>query len=138
MLGTPDYMAPEIILGKEHSYAVDWWALGIIGYELITGALPFHDTESVQKVFDNILQMNIKWPKVGTSENDLSPDAYDFLSRLITFDPEKRLGSNGVEEVKKHPFFKDIDWDTIRDEGAPWVPQVRNDMDISNFRQDKT
>ena len=79
----------------------------------------------------------MKWPPVGREENQISPEVFDLLNRFLTFDPAKRLGSNGIHEIKDHPFFADIIWEKVRDEIPPFVPYVKNDTDTSNFREEK-
>jgi serine/threonine-protein kinase RIM15 len=124
-------MAPEVIKGLDHNFTVDFWALGVIAYEFITGALPFND-DSPDLVFKKILKKEMTWPPIGTEENEMSPEAFDFINRLLELDPQKRLGKNGINELKDHPFFSDIKWDEIMDEPVPMVPQGR-DFDPSNF-----
>jgi serine/threonine protein kinase len=105
-------MAPEVIKGDEHTFALDFWSLGVITYEFLTGNLPFND-ETSEKVFMKILKRDIKFPNIGREEGDMSPEAYDFINKLLTIDPKKRLGYSGIEEIKNHPFFADINWETI-------------------------
>ncbi|KAI8078172.1 uncharacterized protein B0P05DRAFT_491594 [Gilbertella persicaria] len=128
-IGTPDYLAPESILGTGQDSMVDWWALGVICYEFLYGYPPFH-AETPDKVFENILSRNINWHK---DDIDLSEDAYDFMGRLLTLDPEKRLGRNGPEEVKQHPFFKDIKWDQILHESPSFIPKPMDQEDTDYF-----
>lgn len=128
-VGTPDYLAPESILGTGQDSMVDWWALGVICYEFLYGFPPFH-AETPDKVFENILSRNIDWHK---DEVDLPEEAYDFMERLLTLDPEKRLGRNGPEEVRQHPFFKDLDWDKLLTESPSFVPQPVNEEDTDYF-----
>jgi serum/glucocorticoid-regulated kinase 2 len=104
MPGTPEYPAPEVLLGQESSRKVDWWSLGIILYEILTGLPPFYhkdDDERRHKIIGESL------PQLP---DGLSPPARDFLVRLLHKDPEKRLGANGSSEVKAHAFFHDVDW----------------------------
>lgn len=109
VVGTPDYLAPEILLGTGHGPAVDWWALGVIVFEFVTGIPPFND-ETVEQIFRNILSRDIPW----TDEN-MSKDCRDFIDKLLTQDPSQRLGSSGTEKVKCHPFFAEITWETLLD-----------------------
>jgi len=132
IIGTPDYIAPEIIKGEEQSYTVDWWALGIILYELLLGATPFTD-KNPQKVFENILDSYIEWPGVGTGEGEISPEAFDLMKRLLEYDPTKRLGSGGANEIMQHPFFKEINWSNLRYEDPPFVPEPKNIVDTQYF-----
>lgn len=128
-VGTPDYMAPEVIkldVKDEYQTAIDWWALGCIIYQFILEAPPFND-ETKEGIFNNIKNhphnYHIKFPPVGDEEGCLSFEAKDIIDRLLEPDPAKRLGSGGVEEIKNHPFFKDIDWEGIRKLEPPIIPE---------------
>ena len=134
LLGTPDYIAPEVIQGLPVTKAVDWWALGIITCEFLTGRLPFND-ETPEKVFTNILKKNIKWPQ--KMEEIISKPAVDFIKSLMEYDISKRLGSNGIKEIKQHEFFKDIDWNNIRSMKPPFVPEVQSEIDTTFFSDGK-
>ncbi|KAJ8950148.1 hypothetical protein NQ314_008001 [Rhamnusium bicolor] len=140
ILGTPDYLAPELLLRKGHNHAVDWWALGCCFYEFVTGIPPFNDV-TPQQVFKNILEHNIEWP---TDEEALSTEVMQAIEFLLTEDPEKRPGA---DEVMKMETFKNIDWDNLLSMTPPFVPdpydltdtgyfQARNELlnfNISNF-----
>ena len=129
-VGTPDYLAPESILGIGiDDMAVDWWALGVILYEFFYGYPPFHE-ETVDKVFDNILSRRIEWHE---DVMDISPEARDLMEKLMCSDPKSRLGSKGAEEVKSHPFFQGIDWDNLFNADGPFVPQVTNPESTDYF-----
>ncbi|KDP38482.1 hypothetical protein JCGZ_04407 [Jatropha curcas] len=128
-VGTPDYLAPEILLGTEHGYAVDWWSVGIILFELITGVPPF-GAERPEIIFDNILNRKIPWPPIPDS---MSYEAQDLINRLITHDPNQRLGANGSTEVKSHPFFRGVDWDNLALQKAVFVPSPDSADDTSYF-----
>ncbi|KAL0073273.1 hypothetical protein F4703DRAFT_1972825, partial [Phycomyces blakesleeanus] len=128
-IGTPDYIAPESILGTGEDTMVDWWALGVICYEFLYGIPPFH-AETPDKVFENILSRRIDWHEGSV---DISPEARDFMERLMTLDPRKRLGANGPEEVKQHPFFKDLNWDTLLKESPSFIPNPENVEDTNYF-----
>ncbi|KAF9653379.1 hypothetical protein BDM02DRAFT_3087384 [Thelephora ganbajun] len=120
-VGTPDYLAPETILGlRGDDAAVDWWALGVITYEFLYGIPPFH-ADTPEKVFENILSGHVEWHEDFI---EISSEARDFLERLMTLDPARRLGANGADEVKNHPFFSDINWDTVTTSEAAFIPQV--------------
>jgi serine/threonine protein kinase len=121
ILGTADYMAPEVIEGKEHTFALDFWSLGVIAYEFLTGGLPFHD-ETPEKVFKKILAKDLTYPPVGTEEGMLSPEAFDFMDKLMTLDPKKRLGYKSIDEIKNHPFFNGIVWEKLMEGAAPFIP----------------
>ncbi|XP_050233224.1 probable serine/threonine protein kinase IRE4 isoform X2 [Mercurialis annua] len=128
-VGTPDYLAPEILLGTVHGYAADWWSVGIILFELITGIPPF-TAERPEIIFDNILNRKIPWPPVPES---MSYEAQDLINRLITHDPDQRLGANGSSEVKSHPFFRGVDWDNLALQKAVFVPSLDSADDTSYF-----
>ncbi|KAK3846784.1 MAG: kinase response regulator receiver domain-containing protein [Linnemannia gamsii] len=128
-VGTPDYIAPECVLGMSQDAMVDWWALGVICYEFLYGCPPFHG-ETPEQVFENILSRDIDWME---SELEISPEARDFMERLLCSDPEQRLGFNGAEEVKSHPFFKDINWDTLLSERPAFVPAPADIEDTEYF-----
>ena len=125
-------MAPEVIMGKDTDYTLDFWSLGIIGYEFFTGNLPFNDS-SPELIFKNILSKEIQWPEVGEREDQMHPDVKDFLEKLLTRDPKQRLGATrGVQELKEHPFLADVNWDTLITDPAPWIPGGK-EADDSNF-----
>ncbi|XP_051113512.1 probable serine/threonine protein kinase IREH1 isoform X2 [Andrographis paniculata] len=128
-VGTPDYLAPEILLGTGHGFTADWWSVGVILFELIVGIPPFN-AEHPQKIFENILNQKIPWPGVP---DEMSLEAYDLIDRFLTEDPNQRLGAGGASEVKQHPFFKDINWDTLARQKAAFVPASEGAMDTSYF-----
>ncbi|KDQ29312.1 Serine/threonine protein kinase RIM15 [Pleurotus ostreatus PC15] len=129
-VGTPDYLAPETILGlRGDDAAVDWWALGVITYEFLYGLPPFH-AETPEKVFENILSGHIEWHEDWV---DFSDEARDFMQRLMTLDPTQRLGAKGAEEVKAHPFLADIDWDKVTTTEAAFIPQVTDPESTDYF-----
>ena len=113
IVGTPDYIAPEVLKGEcIEAFSIDWWAFGVIVYELLCGIPPFNDKEKDQ-VFDNILNLKMEWPDIGRLatylgylDSCMSPEAQDLIRGFLTLDPAKRLGSNGIEEIKDHPFFR--------------------------------
>ncbi|CAG8441902.1 11862_t:CDS:10 [Diversispora eburnea] len=125
LLGTPDYLAPELLLGIGHSTAVDWWSLGVCLFEFLLGYPPFND-DTPQSIFRNILNHDIQWPPEGF----LSPEAKDLISKLLNQTPDKRPT---VEEVKTHPFFNGIVWENIRQQKAPFVPNPEDEQDTSYF-----
>ncbi|XXG63359.1 hypothetical protein AAC387_Pa05g1570 [Persea americana] len=128
-VGTPDYLAPEILLGISHGTTADWWSVGVILFELIVGIPPFN-AEHPQTIFDNILNRKIPWP--GAPE-EMSHEAQDLIDKLLTEDPNQRLGANGASEVKQHVFFKDINWDTLARQKAAFVPASDSAFDTSYF-----
>ncbi|ETK74481.1 AGC/MAST/MAST protein kinase [Phytophthora nicotianae] len=124
--GTPDYLAPEIILGVPHGPPVDYWALGIILYEMLVGFPPFND-DTVDAIFDNILERQILWPD---GEKCLSAEAVDLIDKLLDPSPSTRMGWEGI---KLHPFFDGINWDTILESVPPFVPTLEGPNDTSYF-----
>ncbi|WOL09240.1 putative serine/threonine protein kinase IREH1 [Canna indica] len=128
-VGTPDYLAPEILLGTGHGASADWWSVGVILFELIVGIPPFNAAHP-QKIFDNILNRKIPWPHVP---EEMSFEAHNLIDKLLTEDPHQRLGAQGASEVKQHMFFKDINWDTLARQKAAFVPSSDNALDTSYF-----
>ncbi|KAK9709568.1 rim15, signal transduction response regulator [Basidiobolus ranarum] len=128
-IGTPDYLAPESILGTGQDAMVDWWALGVILYEFLYGIPPFN-ADSPEEVFENILSRNIDWYE---GQVQVSPEARNLMEQLMSTDVEKRLGANGVEEVKSHPFFAGIDWDILLTERPVFIPQPESIEDTDYF-----
>jgi serine/threonine protein kinase len=127
VVGTSDYLAPEVILASGHDTAVDWWALGVVMFEMLIGVPPFYDG-NLQATFENILSRNIEWPE------ELSPEARDIIDRLLTVDVNERLGSRGAAEVKQHPFFRGIDWANLHNQQPFFLPTVKGDDDTGNFQ----
>ncbi|XP_006767859.1 PREDICTED: serine/threonine-protein kinase greatwall isoform X2 [Myotis davidii] len=126
ILGTPDYLAPELLLGRAHGPAVDWWALGVCLFEFLTGIPPFND-ETPQQVFQNILKRDIPWPE---GEEKLSDDAQSAVEILLTIDDTKRAG---MKELKHHPLFSDVDWENLQHQPMPFIPQPDGETDTSYF-----
>ncbi|XP_054048692.1 serine/threonine-protein kinase greatwall [Rissa tridactyla] len=126
ILGTPDYLAPELLLTKPHGSAVDWWALGVCLYEFLTGIPPFND-ETPAQVFQNILKRDIPWPE---GEEKLSDNAQNAIDILLTIDSTKRAG---LKELKHHPLFHGVDWDNLQNQTMPFIPQPDDETDTSYF-----
>ncbi|XVF09682.1 hypothetical protein REPUB_Repub07fG0115900 [Reevesia pubescens] len=120
VVGTPDYLAPEILLGMGHAATADWWSVGVILFELLVGLPPFN-AETPQLILDNIMNRNIPWPKVP---EEMSYEAYDLIDKLLTENPVQRLGATGAREVKQHAFFKDINWDTLARQKVMFIPST--------------
>jgi serine/threonine protein kinase len=136
MLGTVEYMAPEVILGKKYGKAVDWWSFGALGYDLMTGNPPFRGGNHA-KIQDNIVKQKLVLPYY------LGPDAKDLLTRLLRKDPAKRLGSNMPKDmatIKKHRFFRSIDWKKLaRREVEPPLQPIITDPELAeNFAPEFT
>lgn len=136
--GTIEYMAPEVVKGSSgHDFAVDWWSLGVLTYELLTGASPFTvdgEKNSQSEVSKRILKNNPPYPETFSSE------VRDFIQRLLIKDAAKRLGARGVREVKRHRFFKGLNWDDLAAKKipAPFIPKIVHEMDVSNFSEEFT
>ena len=137
-VGTPDYLAPETIDGSGQDEMSDWWSLGCIIFECLYGRPPFN-AESPEEVFKNILARNIQWPE-DEDEDFASEEAKDLINKLICLDPKERLGSNkddkypsGGDEIKAHPWFSEINWDTLRDDEASFIPAAENPEDTEYF-----
>ena len=110
IIGTPDYIAPEILLRKRMNHPnLDWWSIGVILFEFLVGIPPFND-DSVEGIFNNILNRRIPWDdiEIGYGEDAVTPEAKNIIDRFLDPNPETRLGSNGIDEIKNHSFFKGI------------------------------
>lgn len=103
--GTPEYLAPELLMGHGYNKTVDWWTLGVLLYEMLTGLPPFYD-ENTNEMYRKILSEPLHFP----GHDIVPPAAKDLLTKLLNRNPEERLGANGSAEIKAHPFFHAIDW----------------------------
>ncbi|PGG97147.1 AGC/AKT protein kinase [Helicocarpus griseus UAMH5409] len=133
--GTPEYLAPELLLGDGYTKTVDWWTLGVLLYEMLTGLPPFYD-ENTNEMYRKILQEPLTFP--GT---DIVPAAArDLLQRLLDRDPQRRLGANGAAEIKAHHFFSNIDWRKLlqRKYEPSFRPDVVDARDTKNFDHEFT
>ncbi|KAH8691997.1 putative serine threonine protein kinase [Talaromyces proteolyticus] len=136
-VGTPDYLAPETINGVGQDEMSDWWSLGCILFEFVFGYPPFN-ASTPDQVFENILHRRINWPE--ESHELASPEAIDLMNSLMTINPEQRLGANieekfpnGGAEIRAHPWFADINWDTLLEDKAEFVPNPENPEDTEYF-----
>lgn len=131
--GTPEYLAPELLLGQGYTKSVDWWTLGVLLYEMMNGLPPFYD-ENIQEMYRKILEDPLRFP------DDMDKDARHLLTALLTRDPTKRMGCSGPAEIKAHPFFKDIDWKKLISKKIqpPFKPSVESAVDTSNFDSEFT
>ncbi|XP_028809848.1 protein kinase C epsilon type-like isoform X2 [Denticeps clupeoides] len=135
--GTPDYIAPEILQELEYGPSVDWWALGVLMYEMMAGQPPF-EADNEDDLFESILHDDVLYPVW------LSKEAVNILKSFMAKNPSKRLGCvvmQGLEEaIKLHPFFRDIDWDLLEQRRVkpPFKPRIKTKRDVNNFDQDFT
>jgi tRNA A-37 threonylcarbamoyl transferase component Bud32 len=132
LCGTPEYMAPEVILSKAYSKSVDWYALGILIYEMICGYPPFNDQDQLQ-LYKKILSGKIYWPSY------VNEDANDLIKHLITPDLTERYGNlkNGADDIKGHKWFTDVNWDDIAKLSVtpPFIPEIYNEGDTRHFQR---
>uniref|UniRef100_A0A672SXJ5 Ribosomal protein S6 kinase n=1 Tax=Sinocyclocheilus grahami TaxID=75366 RepID=A0A672SXJ5_SINGR len=139
--GTIEYMAPEIVAGGEsgHDKAVDWWSMGVLMYELLTGGSPFTvdgNENSHSDIAERIMKKNPPFLK------DMGHLAKDIIQKLLIKDPKKRLGSgpSGAQNVKSHPFYQKMNWEDLaaKKVPAPFKPVIRDELDVSNFAEEFT
>ncbi|KAH6659321.1 kinase-like domain-containing protein [Truncatella angustata] len=133
--GTPEYLAPELLMGQGYNKTVDWWTLGVLLYEMLTGLPPFYD-ENTNEMYRKILGEPLHFP----GPEVVPPAAKDLLTRLLNRDPAERLGANGSAEIKAHPFFHAIDWRKLlqRKYEPTFKPSVVDALDTANFDSEFT
>jgi serum/glucocorticoid-regulated kinase 2 len=149
--GTPEYLAPELLIGQGYTKNVDWWTLGVLLYEMLTGLPPFYD-ENTNEMYRKILQDELRFP------DDMSDAAQSLLSgvsketntvhnvnshsllKLLTRDPNMRLGNRTTDDIKNHPFFRSIDWTKLmrKQLQPPFKPSVESVYDTTNFDEEFT
>jgi len=134
LCGTVNYMAREMVRG-EYGKATDWWSVGIIFYEMLIGELPFDVYIDDRKaIFDKILTGKIKLP------SGLDKTATSLLQALLCRNEKTRIGSNGIQEIKNHAFFRGFDWTKLlaQELTPPFIPTVQGPLDVSNFNPELT
>ncbi|KAJ7410409.1 hypothetical protein WISP_108526 [Willisornis vidua] len=133
--GTPEFLAPEVLTETSYTRAVDWWGLGVLIYEMLVGESPFPGDDE-EEVFDSIVNDEVRYPRF------LSTEAISIMRRLLRRNPERRLGAGekDAEDVKKHHFFRQIDWNALlaKKVKPPFVPTIRGREDVSNFDDEFT
>uniref|UniRef100_A0A8C9VVY6 non-specific serine/threonine protein kinase n=1 Tax=Scleropages formosus TaxID=113540 RepID=A0A8C9VVY6_SCLFO len=127
--GTPEYIAPEVILRQGYGKPVDWWAMGIILYEFLVGCVPFFG-DTPEELFGQVISDEINWPE---GEDAPPPDAQELITLLLRQNPLERLGTGGAYEVKHHPFFHNLDWNGLLRQKAEFIPQLESEDDTSYF-----
>eukprot|EP00075_Anas_platyrhynchos_P013234 XP_027302487.1 microtubule-associated serine/threonine-protein kinase 4 [Anas platyrhynchos] len=128
--GTPEYIAPEVILRQGYGKPVDWWAMGIILYEFLVGCVPFFG-DTPEELFGQVISDEINWPEKDEAP---PPDAQDLITLLLRQNPLERLGQwCGAYEVKQHQFFRSLDWNSLLRQKAEFIPQLESEDDTSYF-----
>uniref|UniRef100_A0A672N9C2 non-specific serine/threonine protein kinase n=1 Tax=Sinocyclocheilus grahami TaxID=75366 RepID=A0A672N9C2_SINGR len=127
--GTPEYIAPEVILRQGYGKPVDWWAMGIILYEFLVGCVPFFG-DTPEDLFGQVITDDIVWPD---DDDTLPADVQHLISSLLQTNPLLRLGTGGAFEVKQHSFFCDLDWSSLLRQKAEFIPHLESEEDTSYF-----
>ncbi|XP_044029449.1 microtubule-associated serine/threonine-protein kinase 3 isoform X5 [Siniperca chuatsi] len=127
--GTPEYIAPEVILRQGYGKPVDWWAMGIILYEFLVGCVPFFG-DTPEQLFGQVISDEINWPE---GEDAPPPDAQELITLLLRQNPLERMGTGGAAEVKQHQFFHNLDWNSLLRQKAEFIPQLESEDDTSYF-----
>jgi len=128
--GTPEYLAPEIILGERYSKAVDWWSFGTLIFEMMSGLPPFYVDNNEELMFEKILRAPIEMPAT------FSEEAKDIINKLLDRDPEQRLRDPAL--IKAHPFFSSINWEKLyaKEIQPPFLPDVQSPDYVGNIDQE--
>uniref|UniRef100_A0A8C8D3Z9 non-specific serine/threonine protein kinase n=1 Tax=Oncorhynchus tshawytscha TaxID=74940 RepID=A0A8C8D3Z9_ONCTS len=127
--GTPEYIAPEVILRQGYGKPVDWWAMGIILYEFLVGCVPFFG-DTPEELFGQVISDEINWPE---GEDAPPADSQELITLLLRQNPLERMGTGGAYEVKHHQFFQTLDWDSLLRQKAEFIPQLESEDDTSYF-----
>ncbi|KAL7150847.1 hypothetical protein ABFS83_05G141400 [Erythranthe nasuta] len=128
-VGTPDYIAPEVLLKKGYGMECDWWSLGAIMYEMLVGYPPFYSDDPMTTCRKIVHWRNhLRFPE----DSKLSSEAKDLICRLLC-DVENRLGTGGADQIKVHPWFVDVEWDKLYEMEAAFKPEVNGELDTQNF-----
>uniref|UniRef100_A0A8C2ZUY3 non-specific serine/threonine protein kinase n=1 Tax=Cyclopterus lumpus TaxID=8103 RepID=A0A8C2ZUY3_CYCLU len=127
--GTPEYIAPEVILRQGYGKPVDWWAMGIILYEFLVGCVPFFG-DTPEELFGQVISDEINWPD---GEEAPPPDSQELIALLLRQNPLERMGAGGAAEVKQHQFFHNLDWNSLLRQKAEFIPQLESEDDTSYF-----
>uniref|UniRef100_A0AAY4BYU7 non-specific serine/threonine protein kinase n=1 Tax=Denticeps clupeoides TaxID=299321 RepID=A0AAY4BYU7_9TELE len=127
--GTPEYIAPEVILRQGYGKPVDWWAMGIILYEFLVGCVPFFG-DTPEELFGQVISDDVVWPE---GDQVLPGDTQNLISALLQTNPLLRLGTGGAFEVKQHTFFAELDWNSLLRQKAEFVPHLESEEDTSYF-----
>ena len=127
--GTAEYLAPEMLIGNGHDYTVDWWALGILIYEMIVGIPPFFHRNK-HRMYFLIREGPVNFPDPVRHKITVSADAQDLIVKLLDKNRKTRLGANGMEEILSHKWFEDIDRDKLlaKQLDPPYVPQTKAEL----------
>ncbi|KAK5914544.1 hypothetical protein CgunFtcFv8_008978 [Champsocephalus gunnari] len=127
--GTPEYIAPEVILRQGYGKPVDWWAMGIILYEFLVGCVPFFG-DTPEELFGQVITDDIVWPE---GDESLPFDAQHLISSLLQTNPLGRLGTGGAFEVRQHSFFTEVNWNSLLRQKAEFIPHLESEEDTSYF-----
>ncbi|XP_029920793.1 microtubule-associated serine/threonine-protein kinase 3 isoform X2 [Myripristis murdjan] len=127
--GTPEYIAPEVILRQGYGKPVDWWAMGIILYEFLVGCVPFFG-DTPEELFGQVISDEINWPE---GEDAPPADSQELITLLLRQNPLERMGTGGAAEVKHHQFFHNLDWNSLLRQKAEFIPQLESEDDTSYF-----
>jgi len=141
LCGTPDYLAPEIISQQRYNKSVDWYALGVLMYEMLTGLPPYHQAQGNPAILHDKITAgpaHIRWPSLSNNDEEFPSLAKDLIVKLMECDPSKRYGNmqHGAGDVFAHAWFREVDWYKLcaKDVIAPFLPQISGEGDASAFQ----